>query len=197
MRKLKLVLSLPACTPRLFCAAAHIKPAPPPTACPLCAVGPNCYGIAQTNPGLAKYITGAIGFPFALLQVRPAAAGAHTPGHTAVSEQQRSEQQRWGLGPARPGERLFWHAGRRPSLLVSTTLPCPAALARVPRPPCSPPAAPGHPQIIVCGSELFTGNTALCFTALLEGKVKFSQVLKNWVSSTEKRCSSRAQRGAA
>ncbi|KAI7845020.1 hypothetical protein COHA_001386 [Chlorella ohadii] len=68
----------------------------------LLTVGPNCYGIAQTNPGLAKYITGAIGFPYALL------------------------------------------------------------------------------QIIVCGSELFTGNTALCFTAWLEGKVKFSQVLKNW-----------------
>ncbi|PRW56687.1 nitrite transporter NAR1 [Chlorella sorokiniana] len=69
----------------------------------LLTVGPNCYGIAQTNPGLAKYITGAIGFPYALL------------------------------------------------------------------------------QIIVCGSELFTGNTALCFTAFLEGKVKFSQVLKNWI----------------
>ena len=26
------------------------------------------------------------------------------------------------------------------------------------------------PQILVCGSELFTGNTALCFAALLEGK---------------------------
>ena len=30
-------------------------------------VGPNCGGIASTNPGLAKYITGAIGFPYALL----------------------------------------------------------------------------------------------------------------------------------
>lgn len=44
-----------------------------------------------------------------------------------------------------------------------------------------PPILATH-QIIVCGSELFTGNTALCFTAFLEGKVKFSQVLKNWVS---------------
>jgi formate/nitrite transporter FocA (FNT family) len=35
----------------------------------LLTVGPNCTGIAASNPGLAKYITGAIGFPFALLQV--------------------------------------------------------------------------------------------------------------------------------
>lgn len=71
----------------------------------LLTVGPNCTQIAANNPGLAKYITGAIGFPFALL------------------------------------------------------------------------------QIIVCGSELFTGNTALCFAAWLEGKTKFSGVLKNWVCS--------------
>ncbi|EFN58263.1 hypothetical protein CHLNCDRAFT_34412 [Chlorella variabilis] len=69
----------------------------------LLTVGPNCPGIAAQNPGLAKYITGAIGFPFALL------------------------------------------------------------------------------QIIVCGSELFTGNTALCWTALLEGKATLRGVLKNWV----------------
>lgn len=31
------------------------------------AVGPNCPGIAAQNPGLAKYITAAIGFPFVLL----------------------------------------------------------------------------------------------------------------------------------
>ena len=30
----------------------------------LMTVGPNCPGIAQSNPGLAKYITAAIGFPF-------------------------------------------------------------------------------------------------------------------------------------
>ncbi|KAL4858446.1 putative formate transporter [Chlorella vulgaris] len=69
----------------------------------LLTVGPNCPGIASANPGLAKYITGAIGFPFALL------------------------------------------------------------------------------QIIVCGSELFTGNTALCFAAWLEGKASIGGVLKNWV----------------
>lgn len=39
------------------------------------AVGPNCTGIAAQNPGLAKYITGAIGFPFAMLQARGVAAG--------------------------------------------------------------------------------------------------------------------------
>lgn len=69
----------------------------------LLTVGPNCMGIASTNPGLAKYITGAIGFPFALL------------------------------------------------------------------------------QILVCGSELFTGNTALCFAAVLEGKASVGGMLKNWV----------------
>ncbi|KAL4443724.1 hypothetical protein ABPG75_011461 [Micractinium tetrahymenae] len=69
----------------------------------LLTVGPNCMGIAAENPGLAKYITGAIGFPFALL------------------------------------------------------------------------------QILVCGSELFTGNTALCFSAVLEGKAKISGMFKNWV----------------
>lgn len=35
----------------------------------LLTVGPNCLGIAQANPGLAKYITGAIGFPYALLMI--------------------------------------------------------------------------------------------------------------------------------
>ncbi|KAL4447187.1 hypothetical protein ABPG77_007220 [Micractinium sp. CCAP 211/92] len=69
----------------------------------LLTVGPNCTGIAAQNPGLAKYITGAIGFPFAML------------------------------------------------------------------------------QILVCGSELFTGNTALCFAAVLEGKTKIGAMLKNWV----------------
>ncbi len=33
----------------------------------LLTVGPNCTGMASTNPGMAKYITGAIGFPYALL----------------------------------------------------------------------------------------------------------------------------------
>lgn len=30
----------------------------------LLTVGPNCGGIAASNPGLARYITGAIGLPF-------------------------------------------------------------------------------------------------------------------------------------
>lgn len=71
----------------------------------LLTVGPNCTGIAASNPGLAKYITGLIGFPFALL------------------------------------------------------------------------------TIVVCGSELFTGNTALCTAALLEGKASFKGLLKNWICS--------------
>lgn len=33
----------------------------------------------------------------------------------------------------------------------------------------------------MCGSELFTGNTALCFAAWLEGKASIGGVLKNWV----------------
>nr|AXF41560.1 LCIA1020 protein [Chlorella sp. ArM0029B] len=36
-------------------------------------------------------------------------------------------------------------------------------------------------QILVCGSELFTGNTALCFAAVLEGKASVGGMLKNWV----------------
>lgn len=35
----------------------------------LMTVGPNCPGIASANPGLAKYITGAVGFPFVLLMI--------------------------------------------------------------------------------------------------------------------------------
>ncbi|GAB4822742.1 hypothetical protein N2152v2_009788 [Parachlorella kessleri] len=68
-------------------------------------VGPNCGGIASTNPGLAKYITGAIGFPYALL------------------------------------------------------------------------------IILSCGSELFTGNTAVVTAALYEGKATFKQLIKSWTAS--------------
>jgi hypothetical protein len=41
--------------------------AEPPRAAP--AVGPNCPGLAQSNPDLAKYVTAAIGFPFVLLMI--------------------------------------------------------------------------------------------------------------------------------
>jgi formate/nitrite transporter FocA (FNT family) len=30
-------------------------------------VAPNCPGLASSNPGLQKYLMGAIGFPYALL----------------------------------------------------------------------------------------------------------------------------------
>ncbi|KAL4451702.1 hypothetical protein ABPG75_007364 [Micractinium tetrahymenae] len=70
-----------------------------------CPVGPNCPGIAQSNPGLAKYITAAIGFLFVLL------------------------------------------------------------------------------MILVCGAELFTGNTALLPAAVYEGKATMGQLAKNWVGS--------------
>lgn len=43
------------------------------------------------------------------------------------------------------------------------------------------PPRPPLVQILVCGSELFTGNTALCFAAVLEGKTKIGAMLKNWV----------------
>ena len=33
----------------------------------LLTVAPNCPGLAQSNPGLQKYLMGAIGFPYALL----------------------------------------------------------------------------------------------------------------------------------
>lgn len=69
------------------------------------AVGPNCPGIAASNPGLAKYITGCVGFPFALL------------------------------------------------------------------------------FILVCGGELFTGNTAIMPAAVFEGKATLVQLAKNWAGS--------------
>lgn len=53
------------------CCAATAPPlalTPQPSTLDPATVGPNCPGIASNNPGLAKYITGAIGFPFALLQ---------------------------------------------------------------------------------------------------------------------------------
>ncbi|KAL4433475.1 hypothetical protein ABPG77_010328 [Micractinium sp. CCAP 211/92] len=71
----------------------------------LMTVGPNCPGIAQSNPGLAKYITAAIGFPFVLL------------------------------------------------------------------------------MILVCGAELFTGNTAMLPAAVFEGKATLGQLAKNWAGS--------------
>ena len=54
--------------PTLFRRLSHPRPPRPTRLCPS-PVGPNCPGIASSNPGLAKYITGAIGFPFALLQI--------------------------------------------------------------------------------------------------------------------------------
>lgn len=45
----------------------------------LLTVGPNCMGIAAQNPGLAKYITGAIGFPYALLAILVSGSGGKQP----------------------------------------------------------------------------------------------------------------------
>ena len=71
----------------------------------LLTVGPNCMGIGASNPGLQKYIIGAIGFPYALL------------------------------------------------------------------------------AILTCGAELFTGNTALVTTAVLEKKATVKQLVKSWTCS--------------
>jgi len=71
----------------------------------LLTVGPNCMGIGASNPGLQKYIMGAIGFPYALL------------------------------------------------------------------------------AILTCGAELFTGNTALVTTAVLEKKATVKQLVKSWTCS--------------
>ena len=48
---------------------------------------------------------------------------------------------------------------------------------------CARPAA-GFPfvllMILVCGAELFTGNTAMLPAAVYEGKATVPQLLKNW-----------------
>ncbi|KAL6766578.1 hypothetical protein ACKKBG_A36605 [Auxenochlorella protothecoides x Auxenochlorella symbiontica] len=49
----------------------------------LLTVGPNCVAMAGDNPGLARYITGAIGFPYALLTILTCGAELFT-GNTAV-----------------------------------------------------------------------------------------------------------------
>lgn len=49
----------------------------------LLTVAPNCPGLAQSNPGLQKYIMGAIGFPYALLAILTCGAELFT-GNTAL-----------------------------------------------------------------------------------------------------------------
>lgn len=41
----------------------------------------------------------------------------------------------------------------------------------------------GFMMVIICGAELFTGNTAYMTTAFWEGKATGSQLLKNWFFS--------------
>ena len=41
----------------------------------------------------------------------------------------------------------------------------------------------GLMMVIVCGAELFTGNTAMMTAAFWEGKATAGQVIKNWVCS--------------
>lgn len=38
-------------------------------------------------------------------------------------------------------------------------------------------------MVIICGAELFTGNTALMAAAYWEGKATAFQVAKNWIVS--------------
>jgi formate/nitrite transporter len=49
----------------------------------LLTVAPNCPGLAASNPGLQKYLMGAIGFPYALLIILTCGAELFT-GNTAV-----------------------------------------------------------------------------------------------------------------
>jgi formate transporter len=49
----------------------------------LLTVAPNCPGLAQSNPGLQKYLMGAIGFPYALLAILTCGAELFT-GNTAL-----------------------------------------------------------------------------------------------------------------
>ena len=49
----------------------------------LLTVAPNCPGLAQSNPGLQKYLLGAIGFPYALLAILTCGAELFT-GNTAL-----------------------------------------------------------------------------------------------------------------
>jgi formate/nitrite transporter len=49
----------------------------------LLTVAPNCPGLAASNPGLQKYLMGAIGFPYALLMILTCGAELFT-GNTAL-----------------------------------------------------------------------------------------------------------------
>ena len=46
----------------------------------------------------------------------------------------------------------------------------------------------GLMMVIVCGAELFTGNTATMTAAFWEGKATAGQVVKNWVCSYSGEC---------
>lgn len=38
-------------------------------------VGPNCHGLAASNPGLTRYLMGAIGLPFQLMIIKVCVCG--------------------------------------------------------------------------------------------------------------------------
>ncbi len=38
-------------------------------------------------------------------------------------------------------------------------------------------------MVIICGAELFTGNTCMCAAAFYEGRISFAQLLRIWVVS--------------
>lgn len=50
----------------------------------LLTVAPNCPGLASSNPGLQKYLMGAIGFPYALLIILTCGAELFTGTSTAL-----------------------------------------------------------------------------------------------------------------
>ena len=148
-------------------------------------MGPNCTGIAASNPGLAKYITGAIGFPFALLQVSTNYRGRITsftndPCFTFGNTMETSILV--PSLPSNPCERgCRWNLLPRHMVLHAPPPPRPPVLTCRCTSPSPRPAL--FLQILVCGSELFTGNTALATAAVYEGKANLKGLAKNWVCS--------------
>lgn len=46
----------------------------------------------------------------------------------------------------------------------------------------------GLAMVLICGAELFTGNTCSMAVALYEGNINFGDLIKNWVLSYAGAC---------
>ena len=136
-------------------------------------VGPNCGGLAASNPGLARYITGAIGLPFQLMviMVRCAALRCATPcGATlAVCCAGRA------CCEICPWFTCWPPAVKR--LVCAPHLPC------VPF-PCTPTLPHWRAESQVCGAELFTGSTAMVTAAYYEVRGRGRHERQAWVLSS-------------